>query len=424
MGRRGRRAARLGAVTAVAALAAACSSTSGTGPASTAGLQGPSGRPVTVGVSLPLTGDLAAGGLASQRGYQLWADDVNAHGGLLGRPVRLIIRDDRSDGAAVTRDYETLIGAGHADLTLAPFSAPLTADAAKVTARHHYVLVAGSACAPGGGQPGSPLLFSTAVPVASEMEPLVAWIGSLPAGERPATAAYLMLSDPFAGPPVQDLMGKLPALGVRTVYSKAYRAGSTAAQLAADASEVIALHPDMVVLGSADVPTVSAFIGRFASEHFGPAVFVASAGPDQGQAFLKAVGAGNATGVMVPAGWYASAPNALSHLMVQDYIARYGGTGSGINAAVAEAYSAGEVLANGVSGAGSLSNSQIAGWLHAHAMQTVAGPARFSGRGENLAARQSALIFQWQPGQRFLPVLPASAAGPARPLFPKPAWGG
>lgn len=421
-----RRALRLAAASAVTVLAAAaCSSVSGPGgKTTTTALQGPAGKPVTIGISLPLTGDFAADGQASERGYQLWVSDVNSHGGLLGRPLKLVVRNDNSDEKTTVSDYNTLITRDHVDLTLAPFSSLLTVDAAHVTDKDHYVLPAGSAGAPSVYQLGSHYLFSTNVPVKLQMLPVVNWIRSLPPAQRPATAAYPMVDDPFADPPVQDTMSRLPILGVRTVYTKIYSASSSPAQLAKDAAQVAALKPQMVVLGSVDVPTVAAFINTFAKLNWNPKIFLAAAGPDQGQAFIKAVGTGNATGVMVPNAWYGSFPNALSHVMVQDYIAKYGGTGSGINADVAEAYSAGEVLAAGVTGAGSLSNAKIASWLHSHEVQTVLGPVKFDAKGENLDALESALIFQWQPGQQFVQVLPKAAPGSTTLLYPKPNWSG
>ena len=45
-----------------------------------------SGQPITVGISLPLTGQFSADGIATEHGYQLWQSNVNANGGLLGRP--------------------------------------------------------------------------------------------------------------------------------------------------------------------------------------------------------------------------------------------------------------------------------------------------------------------------------------------------
>src|SRR5215472_754260 len=53
--------------------------------------------PITIGASLSLTGDFSGDGPAMQQGYQLWADTVNNNGGLLGRPVQLVIIDDKSN---------------------------------------------------------------------------------------------------------------------------------------------------------------------------------------------------------------------------------------------------------------------------------------------------------------------------------------
>ena len=166
-----------------------------------------------------------------------------------------------------------------------------------------------------------------------------------------------MVNDPFADPPVQATMATFHAHGITTVYAAPHATSTTGnagytnvsnRALTADAKAVARRDPGIVVLGSVDVPTVNAFMHEFGVLHFTPKIFVAASGPDQGQAFLNAAGNGNAIGMMVPNGWYGGFPVALSHVMVQDYIARYGGTASDINADVAESYSAGETMAAAV----------------------------------------------------------------------------
>jgi branched-chain amino acid transport system substrate-binding protein len=104
---------------------------------------------------------------------------------------------------------------------------------------------------------------------------------------------------------------------------------------------------------------------------------------------------------------------------VQDYIAKYGGTASDINADVAEAYSAGQVMADAVQAAG-LNQSKIIHFLHGATLSTVQGPAKFNNVGMNTAA--ATFIFQWQPGTRFVQVLPARAAE-SSPIIPnKASW--
>ena len=100
---------------------------------------------------------------------------------------------------------------------------------------------------------------------------------------------------------------------------------------------------------------------------------------------------------MVPDGWFGGVQNALSHVMVEDYIAKYGGTSADINADVAEAYSAGEVLADAVKATKSVSNAKIITYLHSGvALQTVQGPVQFAVRRGEPARAKQAFIFQWQ----------------------------
>jgi branched-chain amino acid transport system substrate-binding protein len=120
-------------------------------------------------------------------------------------------------------------------------------------------------------------------------------------------------------------------------------------------------------------------------------------------------------------------PNALSHVMVQEYIARYGGTGSDINADVAEAYSAGQVMADAVDSVG-LDQKRIIGFLHSRGTQfdTVQGLAQWGkyvkGRpsGQNLKA--SSFVFQWQTVARFVQVLSPQGKPSPHILVSKPPW--
>src|SRR5581483_8432604 len=50
---------------------------------------------IKIGISLPLTGDFSEPGTAAMRGYQIWQQQINSRGGLLGKKVQLVIRDDQ-----------------------------------------------------------------------------------------------------------------------------------------------------------------------------------------------------------------------------------------------------------------------------------------------------------------------------------------
>ncbi|HEY2491101.1 MAG TPA: ABC transporter substrate-binding protein, partial [Streptosporangiaceae bacterium] len=169
---------------------------------------------------------------------------------------------------------------------------------------------------------------------------------------------------------------ELRALGIKTVYSEVLPAEPSAYKPAAD--QVAASGAQMVVLGSPGVPSVSAFVQAF-QQKYNPKVFICASGPDQGTAFLSAVGKANATGIMVPNGWYGAYNNPLSNVMVKEYIAKYGGTASAISADVAEAYSVAEVVADAVKATHGTDNKKIIQYLHSGVtLNTVQGAAHFA----------------------------------------------
>jgi branched-chain amino acid transport system substrate-binding protein len=440
MRRPGGTAARIAAVTILAAVSVtACGITSSGTPSGNTSSGGPTGTPVTVGFTVSLTGSFSADGQAVLKGYQLWRDDVNGHDGLLGRPVKLVYLNDNSDPKVAAKDYTKLITQDHVDLTLGPFSSLLTIPAGQVARKYGYALVEGSGGAPTVFGASLPNLFGVSAPVANQLGPFAKWVLSLPAGLRPRTAAYVMVDDPFADPPVEVAQDTLAKAGVSTVYDNDGQRGSTAKLLepsssgavsvpvlTAAADRVIAANPQIVVIGSVDVPTVSAILNEFMRQHFNPKMIIATSGPDQGQNFLNAIGTSNANGIMVPDGWYGSLPNPLSHVMVQEYIARYGGTASDINADVAEAYSSGEVLADAVSNVG-LSNTKIIGFLHGlrQPLNTVQGPAQWgryvAHQPSGMNTKAVSFVFQWQPVGSFVKVLPRGGDSVAIKAT-KPLW--
>jgi branched-chain amino acid transport system substrate-binding protein len=410
-----RRFVPLAAAAAVTALGlTACGTSASTTASSTA-------QPITVGISLPLSGQFADDGLATLNGYKLWASDVNTNGGLLNRPVKLVIRNDNSNEKTVASDYNVLINQDHVNLTLAPFSTLLTSDAQPVTAKYGYALVAGSAT--GGlvfGPPSFHNFFSVSLPVKLEMASFANWVLTLPPSQR-QTAAYPEVSDPFADPPVDSTEATLHKHGVKTLYwNSGKQAAVSNGQIHAAAVRAAQHHPQIVVIGSVDLPSLLIFIHTFEAMKYTPNIMIAASGPDQGQAFLNKLNPFNAQDIMVPDGWFGGDQNALSHVMVEDYIAKYGGTSADINADVAEAYSAGEVLADAVKATGTTDNAQIIKYLHSPVtLQTVQGPVKFQSDGENLKGQ--AFIFQWQNNGQFIPVL-GPDTGTNGPIASKPGF--
>jgi branched-chain amino acid transport system substrate-binding protein len=88
--------------------------------------------PIRVGMTMALTGGVAPIGKQVLAALQIWRDDVNAKGGLLGRPVELVFYDDQSNPANVPQLYTKLIEVDKVDLLIGPYATNMVAPAIPV----------------------------------------------------------------------------------------------------------------------------------------------------------------------------------------------------------------------------------------------------------------------------------------------------
>ncbi len=189
---------------AAALVLAACGGSSAPGGGGSGG--GADEGPLTIGISLPLTGDFSQPGGEAKRGYQVWADMVNADGGVLGRQVKLKIVDDASNQDTVVSDYTKLITQDKVDLVLGTFSSLLNFPASAVAEKNGYVFVE-----PAGGAPDmftrgfKYLFFAQPATAPHQADVFVDYIKSLPEDQRPATAAYPTQDDPFTRPVIESM---------------------------------------------------------------------------------------------------------------------------------------------------------------------------------------------------------------------------
>ncbi|HEX5405580.1 MAG TPA: amino acid ABC transporter substrate-binding protein [Pseudonocardiaceae bacterium] len=406
----------IAAVGAVALIAAACSNSTTSG-------SGPTSGPIKIGVSLSLTGDFSADGKAFQQGYQLWADQINKNGGLLGRKVTLDIVNDASSPVQVVTNYQKLISVDHVDLVFGPFSTSLTKAASAVVNRFGYAFVEGAGGGPSVFTSGLHNVFDVSLPVANNLVSFAKWIAAMPAATRPKTAAYATQDDPFTAPQLDAARAILEPAGVRTVYNKVYPSETT--DYGPIAAGIISAKADIVLVGTL-LPDVSAFIKQFVQQNYNPAALIATAGPDQGAQFVSNVGANHTEGIMVPNGWYPTASNPGNAAMIAAYLKKYGGTAADVSSDVPEGYSVGEVTAQAVKAIGSLDQTKLIAELHSGTFESVQGKVKFDATGQNIAA--FSYVFQWQ-GANLVPFQPNSsnvlkAVPPATNAleFPKRNW--
>ncbi len=387
---------------------AACGNNSGAGNTT----------PIKIGISLSLSGDFSADGQAFQQGYQLWADYVNSHGGLLGRQVKLDILSDASNEAQVTTNYQKLITQDKVDLVFGPYSTLLTKPASVVANRYGYALVEGAGGGPSVFNRGLNNVFDVSLPVANNLVSFTQLMAAMPAGQRPTSVAYATEDDPFTQPQVDLANQLLTQAGIPAAVPEIIYPAETT-DFTPIAQKIIAAHADIVVLGT-QLPDITAFILAFKQQHYNPKAIIATAGPDQGTQFLQAIGgAASAEGIMVPNGWFAEEKTPGNAAMVQAYIAKYGGTPDGISADVPEAYSVGQVVQQAVEKIGSLNQAKLIQELHSGTFTTVQGPVKFDSTGQNTAI--TSYLFQWQKGS-LVPIYPADTFGAVAPEYPKPSW--
>ncbi|GAC1456757.1 MAG: amino acid ABC transporter substrate-binding protein [Ktedonobacteraceae bacterium] len=374
--------------------------------------------PIKIGISLSLSGDFSADGLAFQQGYRLWAATVNKNGGILGRQVQLDILSDASSTAQVVTNYQKLITVDHCDLVFGPFSTLLTKSASVVANRYGYAFIEGAGGGPSVFTRGLHNLFDVSAPVANLLVSFTQYIQSLPAGQRPATAAYATQDDPFTQPQIDTAKKLLEQAGVKTVSYQVYPAETT--DYTPIAQKMVASGAKVIVTGTL-LPDIVAYIQAFKQQHYNPQAIIATAGPDQGIQFTKAIGgATNAEGVFVPnGGWYPGIKTFQNEQMVKDFLAQYGGTADAISSDVPEAFSVGQVLQQAATKANSIDNKKIIEALHSgDTFQSVQGPVKFNDQGQNTLA--TGYLFQWQKGS-LVSVYPAAQASNT-PEYPKPNW--
>src|SRR6266446_5029800 len=101
-----------------------------------AGAAARAAEPITIGFGMALTGGLAAAGRTALLAMQIWQDDVNAKGGLLGRPVKLVYYDDQTTPPTVPGIYTKLLDVDKVDLIVSGYGTNMVAPAMPIAIQH------------------------------------------------------------------------------------------------------------------------------------------------------------------------------------------------------------------------------------------------------------------------------------------------
>jgi branched-chain amino acid transport system substrate-binding protein len=376
---------------------------------------GDGGGPMKIGISLPLTGEFSQPGKAAQQGYEVWRDTVNEEGGLLDRQVELVIRDDASEQNTVVADYNSLISQENVDLLLGTFSSLLNLPASAVAERNRMLYVE-----PAGGAPEifernfqyGPF-FTQQATADKQGDLFVEWVLGLPPNERPKTAAYPVLDDPFTVPVIDSIKAKFEAAGIETVYEDTYPPSTSNFDSIANA--VKSANPDLVANG-AQFDDGIGFRRSLTKVGFEPKILFQTNAPSFGTQYSDGVGVQNTEGTFFAISHTPDADTPGNQEFVQKFAATFNGEEPAEDAA--DAYASGQVLQAAVDGVGSIDDQlALADWLRDNTVETILGPLQWEDTGAPIG---EFLIGQWQNGRAEI-VLPPDAATSDQIIAVRPA---
>ena len=373
------------------------------------------GPPIKIGASLPLTGDFSEPGVAAKQGYEVWQEMVNKNGGLLGRQVKIVVKDDQSDQNTVVTDYNALIQQENVDLLLGTFSSLLNLPASAVAERNKMLYVE-----PAGGSPemfsrGFKFLFFAQQATAPHQADLfVDWVKNLPDDQKPKTAAYVIADDPFGGPVAEGIQKGLEAAGVQTVYSKVYPPETK--NFDAVASAIASKKADVIAQGSAGLEDGVNLTRSLVKVGYSPKQYFQASSPSFADQYSKGVGAGNTEGVFYAVSYHPEAKTPGNEEFLAAYKAKYNADPP---EDAADGYAAAQVLQAAVEAVGSIDDQQkLADWLHDNEVETILGTLSWDETG---APEQAFLLAQWQNGDEQI-VAPEDSSTSDTIVNPKPDW--
>ncbi|MDT9592057.1 amino acid ABC transporter substrate-binding protein [Nocardioides zeae] len=386
----------------------------GCGLGSSAGGSG-SDDEIVIGISLPLTGDFSEPGKGVERGYEAWAEYVNENGGLLGKDVRLVILDDQSNADRVASDYERLINQENVDLIFGPFSTRLVVPAAQVAQDYGFLFVEPAGAADEVFEQGFDNLFYAAPAVADDHYKLLAeHILAMPEDQRPQTAAYATMDDPFAQGTAYGLRDALAEAGIETVVDEVYPPNTT--DFSNIAAQIADSDADIVVGGTQYQDAVNLIVA-LRQLGYQPDLAAFSTAPTNPE-FPEAIGEGT-EGIISPTGYTPEAQFPENEAFVEFYTEKHGNPPAEDEA---NAWTTGEVVAAAVEAVECADPSaecqqQLIDWLRDNEVDTVVGPLSWDANGRPQSAH---LIQQYVDGEIRI-VLPGDTAE-AELIYPKPAW--
>src|SRR5689334_62544 len=335
--------------------------------------------PIKIGMSMPQTGSLGAGGQAALLALRMWVDDVNQKGGLLGRKVELVVYDDQTNPANTPGIYTKLLDVDKVDLLFAPYGTVPTAPIMPLV-KQRQLLLMGNFSFQVNHTVKHDMWFNNA-----PWNNAASWFdGFIEAGTKAGgkTIAFLAADQEFAQNLANGAKELAKKAGLKTVYDQNYPPTTT--DFSSLVRAIRQANADLVFVAS--YPNDSVAIIRAVNEiGIGSNVKIFGGGMVGLQFTPIMVNLGSMLNGVVN---YNSYVPGLKYPGIEDFLARYAK-----KAAEAKVdplgfylppfnYAIGQMIEQAVNGTKSLDQKKLAQYLHTHEMQTIVGPIKYGPDGE------------------------------------------
>lgn len=338
-------------------------------------------QPIRIGFSIAQTGPLSGAGKSGLVALEMWRDDVNAAGGLLGRPVELVVYDDQTNPAMSPRLYTKLLDVDKVDLLIGPYGTNVTAPIMPLVKRRNLLLI-GNFALDVNAEIRHDMYFNN-MPVASGRDWAAPFL-ELSEQLGAKTVAVLASDAEFAQTLAVGVRAQIADHHMKLVYDENYPPNTV------DFSSVMrairAKQPDAVFVAS--YPSESAAIVRALGEiGVGKSVKLFGGGMVglQYGSLMESLGS-NLNGVVNYTFW--APEKSMDFAGVRDFVKRYQerARDAGVDPLgyylPPYCYAIGQILAQAVTATNSLDQAKLAKYIHSHEINTIVGDIHFGPGGE------------------------------------------
>lgn len=352
--------------------------------------------PIRIGFGMALTGGLAPNGKAALLAMQIWEEEVNAKGGILGRPVKLVYYDDQSNPSTVPGIYTKLLDVDKVDMVISGYATNMIAPAMPVIMQHRrtFLGLLGLAVNTEFNYPNYFSIGPTGGPKPKQSFSKGFFEVAMAQAPKPSTLAIVGADAEFPHNAIDGARELAKEAGLKIVYDKSYP--PTTSDFSPIVRAIQATNPDLVFVASYPPDTVGMI--RAASEIGLKAKLFGGGMVGLQSTAIKTQLGPLLNGIVdydfwLPVGAYAT-PEALDFL--KRYQARSAGAGVDQLGFYLPpfAFSDMQVLQAAIEGTGGLDQQKLADYLRSHTFHTLAGDITFGPNGEWTEARVLEVQFQ------------------------------